>query len=89
MFVHGLNPIPTNFTDQGTIADAPGDVPLLAHLQGRARDCPTKAAPWDSAMPAWEKFLTEEEIWDVILFLYDFTGQRPRAQEEARVMATH
>ena len=30
-------------------------------------------------MPAWEKFLTEEEIWDVVLFLYDYTGQRPRA----------
>ena len=28
-------------------------------------------------MPAWEKFLKEEEMWDVILFLYDFTGQRP------------
>jgi hypothetical protein len=33
-------------------------------------------------MPAWEKFLTEEEMWDVILFLYDFTGQRPRGREE-------
>jgi hypothetical protein len=32
-------------------------------------------------MPAWEKFLTDEEIWDVILFLYDFTGQKPRARE--------
>ncbi len=32
-------------------------------------------------MPAWETFLSAEEIWDVILFLYDFTGQKPRAQE--------
>jgi hypothetical protein len=22
-------------------------------------------------------------MWDAILFLYDFTGQRPRAREEA------
>ena len=28
------------------------------------------------------EFLTEEEIWNVILFLYDYTGQRPRAKEE-------
>jgi hypothetical protein len=34
-------------------------------------------------MPAWEKFLKEEEIWDAILFLYDFSardlapGKRP------------
>jgi mono/diheme cytochrome c family protein len=34
-------------------------------------------------MPAWEKFLKEEEIWDVVLFLYDHTGQRPRGKEEA------
>ena len=32
-------------------------------------------------MPAWEKFLKEEEMWEVILFLYDFTGQKPRAKE--------
>jgi hypothetical protein len=34
-------------------------------------------------MPAWENFLTEDEIWEAILFLYDFNGQRPRAREEA------
>ena len=38
---------------------------------------PEEGAPWDTAMPAWEKFLKEEEMWDVILFLYDFTGERP------------
>jgi hypothetical protein len=26
-------------------------------------------------MPAWEKFLTEEEMWEAILFLYDFTAR--------------
>jgi hypothetical protein len=36
-------------------------------------------------MPAWEKFLSEDEMWDVILFLYDFTGQRPRARHETVV----
>jgi hypothetical protein len=34
-------------------------------------------------MPAWEKFLKEEEMWDAILFLYDFTELKPRAKEEA------
>ena len=34
-------------------------------------------------MPAWENLLKEEEIWEAILFLYDFTGQKPRAREEA------
>ena len=43
---------------------------------------PEEGGPWDTAMPAWEKFLKEEEMWEAILFLYDFTGQRPRAREE-------
>jgi hypothetical protein len=32
-------------------------------------------------MPVWQNFLNEEEIWKVILFLYDYTGHRPRAWE--------
>ncbi len=39
-------------------------------------------APGDSAMPEWERFLSNEEMWEVILFLYDHTSQRPRAREE-------
>jgi hypothetical protein len=34
-------------------------------------------------MPAWENFLQEDEIWEAILFLYDFNGLKPRAREEA------
>ena len=33
-------------------------------------------------MPVWHRFLSEKEIWQVILFLYDFTDQAPRAKEE-------
>jgi hypothetical protein len=33
-------------------------------------------------MPEWERFLTNDEIWDVILFLYADTGYRPRTFEE-------
>ena len=43
---------------------------------------PEEGGPWDTAMPAWEKILKEEEMWEAILFLYDFTGQKPRAREE-------
>jgi mono/diheme cytochrome c family protein len=32
-------------------------------------------------MPAWEEFLTEEEIWAVVLFLYEQTGWKPRTWE--------
>jgi hypothetical protein len=43
---------------------------------------PEEGGPWESAMPQWERFMTEQEIWEVILFLYDFTGRSPRAVEE-------
>jgi mono/diheme cytochrome c family protein len=81
MFAHGLDPIPTNFADQGAISIL-RDSYLFWRISKGAPGLPEEAAPWDTAMPAWEKFLTEEEIWDAILFLYDFTGQKPRAREE-------
>jgi len=80
MFVHGLDPIPTNL---------PETIPLLRdtflfwRISKGGPGLPEEGGPWDTAMPAWEKFLKEEEIWDAILFLYDFTGQKPRAREEA------
>jgi mono/diheme cytochrome c family protein len=81
MFVHGLDPIPTNFADQGTIAML-RDTFLFWRISKGGPGLPEEGGPWDTAMPAWEKFLKEDEIWDVILFLYDFTGQKPRAREE-------
>jgi hypothetical protein len=78
MYAHGLNPIPTNFTDPGTIAQLQESF-LFWRIAKGGPGLPAEGGPWDSAMPAWEAFLKEEEIWEVILFLYDHTGQRPRA----------
>jgi mono/diheme cytochrome c family protein len=81
MFAHGLNPIPTNFADGDTIANLRETFLFWRAAKG-GPGLPEEGAPWDSAMPAWEKFLKEEEIWEAILFIYDFTGERPRAREE-------
>jgi mono/diheme cytochrome c family protein len=81
MFVHGLDPIPTNFADGDTIANLRETFLFWRAAKG-GPGLPEEGGPWDSAMPAWEKFLKEDEIWDVILFLYDFTGEKPRAKEE-------
>jgi mono/diheme cytochrome c family protein len=81
MFAHALNPIPSNFND-------PGVLPMLQEsflfwrIAKGAPGLPEEGGPWDSAMPAWENFLTEDEIWDVVLFLYEFNGYRPRARHE-------
>ena len=73
MFIHGLNPIPTNFTDKGNIPQLQ-ETFLFWRISKGGPGLPAEGGPWDSAMPAWEKFLTEEQIWEVILFLYDYTG---------------
>ena len=78
MFAHGLNPVPTNLPEN--IAQL-RDTFLLWRVAKGGPGLPEEAAPWDTAMPAWEKILKEEEMWDAILFLYDFTGLRPRARE--------
>jgi hypothetical protein len=81
MFVHGLDPIPTNFADSGTIAML-RDSYLFWRIAKGGPGLPEEGGPWGTAMPAWEKFLTDEEMWEAVLFLYDFTNQKPRAKEE-------
>jgi len=82
MFVHGLDPIPTNFADKGTIPML-RETFLFWRISKGGPGLPDEGGPWDTAMPAWEKMLKEDEMWDAILFLYDYTGSRPRAKEEA------
>ncbi len=81
MFVHGLDPIPTNFSDKGTIPML-RETFLIWRISKGGPGLPDEGGPWATAMPAWEKFLKEDEMWDAILFLYDFTGSRPRGKEE-------
>lgn len=81
IFAHSLDPIPANFAEPTTIAMLQ-ETYLFWRIAKGAPGLPEEATPWSSAMPAWEEFLTEEEIWDVILFLYDHTDSKPRAREE-------
>ncbi len=79
MFAHGYDPLPANFNDATTIAMLQESY-LFWRIAKGAPGLPSESTPWSSAMPAWEDFLTEQEIWDVIIFLYEFTGFEPRAQ---------
>ena len=81
MFAHGLNPIPTNFQDPGIIPNFQESF-FFWRISKGAPGLPEEGGPWDSAMPAWENFLTEEEMWNVILFMTEFTEYRPRALTE-------
>jgi hypothetical protein len=81
-FAEGFNPIPANFQDNGTIAQLTESFVFWRVAKG-GPGLPREGTPWNSAMPKWEDFLTEHQIWTVVLFLYDQTGWKPRTWEKA------
>ncbi len=77
-YAPGLNPLPLNFQDIGTIAQLQESYVFWRITTG-GPGLPKEATPWLSSMPVWQNFLSEEEVWQVILFLYDYTGYPPRS----------
>ena len=77
-YAAGFNPTPLNFQDVGTIAQLQESF-LFWRIATGGPGLPAEAAPWISSMPIWQDFLTEDEIWKVILFLYNYTGRQPRS----------
>ncbi len=78
----GFNPLPLPF-DAGTIAQLTESVVFWRIAKG-GPGLPREGAPWNSAMPVWEDYLTADEIWAVIIFLYEQSGVEPRTWEEAQ-----
>jgi mono/diheme cytochrome c family protein len=79
-FAHGFIPSPANFVDVGTIAQLQESYVFWRIAKGGS-GLPPESHPWNSAMPAWEDFLTEEEIWKVVLYIYIGSGHAPRTWE--------
>ena len=80
-FAVGFNPLPANFQDNGTIAQLTESFVFWRIAKG-GPGLPREGTPWNSAMPKWEDFLTEREIWSVVLFVYEQTGWKPRTWEK-------
>ncbi|HUL50543.1 MAG TPA: cytochrome c [Gemmatimonadales bacterium] len=80
-FAEGFNPLPANFQDNGTIAQLTESFVFWRVAKG-GPGLPREGTPWNSAMPVWENFLTERQIWTVVLFLYNQTGWKPRTWEK-------
>jgi mono/diheme cytochrome c family protein len=71
---------PANFTDPGTIATVIEAFAFWRVNKGNP-GLPPASTPWDSAMPTWERDLTTEEIWKIIMAEYDIAGVEPRKPE--------
>lgn len=79
-FAHGFNPLPADFTSNGTIAQLTESYVFWRIAKG-GPGLPVEGTPWNSAMPAWEGILSQDEMWAVVLYLYDQTGWTPRTWE--------
>ncbi|MFQ6004028.1 MAG: c-type cytochrome [Woeseia sp.] len=76
-YSRGMYPLPANFQDLGTIAQLEESYVFWRVTTGGI-GLPDAATPWNSAMPAWQEMLDEQQVWQVIVFLYDAVGQVPR-----------
>jgi len=76
-FAAGFNPLPANFQDVGTIAQLTESF-VFWRISTGGPGLPSEGTPWLSAMPVWHDHISEDEVWKVILFLYDYTGHKPR-----------
>ena len=77
----GLSPLPTDFGDVGTIAQLQESF-LFWRITTGGPGLPRGGMPWNSAMPVWHEMLSEEEVWNVITFLYDYVEQVPRMWDQ-------
>jgi mono/diheme cytochrome c family protein len=76
-FADAFNPRPLPFRGTDTIAQLPESFVFYRIAKGWTT-LPAGSTPWDSAMPAFDELLTKEEIWQVTLFIYEATGNKPR-----------
>lgn len=77
---YGFRLRPANFRSEDTIATV-----IEAYAFWRVREggigLPSAGSPWDSAMPAWEGELSDDEIWKIIAAEYAIAGVEPRRPE--------
>lgn len=75
-YADGFSPRPLEF-GTSTIAQLTESFVFWRIAKG-GPGLPREGAPWSSAMPAWEDFLSEDEIWAVTMFIYHQAGVQPR-----------
>lgn len=80
-FASAFSPIPANFRDVGTISMLQESF-VFWRVSTGGPGLPKAATPWLSAMPVWQNFLSEEEIWKAILYIYAGSGSTPRTWDE-------
>ncbi len=73
----GFNPQPIDFQDP-TVIPQQQEAFLFWRAATGGPGLPKEGTPWNSAMPVWHEMLSEEDIWNVLMFIFDYNGQVPR-----------
>ncbi len=70
LYSESFYPSPANFLLPQSILSKPKSYTFWRVMKG-GPGLPKKYAPWNSAMPAWDGVLTENQAWKVIHFIYE------------------
>lgn len=78
-FVDGVKPPPpANFADRTVIPNFT-ETYFFWRISKGGPGLPEEGTPYDSTMPVWEKYLSQDDIWSVVAFLGDHVGYEYRA----------
>ena len=82
LFGKSFFPAPANFTQKNSVVSKTPAYAFWRIMKG-GKGLPEKFEPWNSAMPAWEGILSQEEVWKTILYIYETVkDQIAKAKEE-------
>ncbi|MBC8518990.1 MAG: c-type cytochrome [Gammaproteobacteria bacterium] len=76
-YAEGFNPQPINFQDP-TVIPQQQEAFLFWRAATGGPGLPKEGTPWNSAMPVWHEMLSEDDIWNVLMFIFDYNEQVPR-----------
>lgn len=80
LFGDSFFPRPANFLHYQSVLSKPQAYTYWRIMKG-GPGLPEKYNPWDSAMPAWEGVLKEEDVWKVIQYIYSTAEERKQTKE--------
>lgn len=80
LFARAWQPRPANFRDTGTIAQLDENY-LYWRIKEGGPGLPRDSIEYRSVMPVWEEVLSDEEIWQIIMFEYTNAGVQPARRE--------
>ena len=81
IFGKSFFPAPASFIKKGSLVSTTPAYAFWRVMKG-GKGLPEKFEPWDSAMPAWEGVLSQEEVWKTILYITETAKERHKPISE-------